>query len=86
MVYLQQDAFDKVDVTVSAERQKKMFLLCQRLLDRHYDFANKSRVSDYFTNLTGLFKNLNYSPTDSDDYQRYLSAIDKLETETVAGI
>jgi V/A-type H+/Na+-transporting ATPase subunit A len=86
MVYLQQDAFDKVDVTVSAELQKKTFLLCQRLIDRRYDFDNKLQVSNYFTHLTGLFKNLNYSPSDSDDYQRYLLEIEKLETETVAGL
>jgi V/A-type H+-transporting ATPase subunit A len=86
MVFLQQDAFDKVDVTVSAERQKKMFLLCKRLIDRQYGFEDKSQVRDYFTNLTGLFKNLNYSATDSDDYKKYLSQIDKLEQETVAGM
>lgn len=84
MVFLQQDAFDKVDVTVPAERQKKMFLLCQRLIDRQYNFANRSQVSDYFTHLTGLFKNLNYSAAESDDYRRYLSEIEKLEMETVA--
>ncbi len=86
MVFLQQDAFDRVDVTVSADRQKKMFLLCQRLIERQYDFADKAAVRDYFTSLTGLFKNLNYSPADSDDYKRYLSAIDELEQETVAGM
>jgi V/A-type H+-transporting ATPase subunit A len=86
MVFLQQDAFDKVDVSVSAERQKKIFLLCQRLIDRHYDFDDKAQVSNYFTHLTGLFKNLNYSPTDSDAFKRYLSEIERLETETVAGL
>ena len=85
MVFLQQDAFDKVDVSVSAERQKKMFLLCKRLIDRQYEFDNKERVRDYFTNLTGLFKNLNYSADNSADYKRYLSQIDTLERETVAG-
>lgn len=85
MVFLQQDAFDKVDVTVSAERQKEMFLLCQRLIDRQYNFADRAQVNSYFTHLTGLLKNLNYSPADSDDYQRYLSEIEKLELETVAG-
>ena len=83
MVYLQQDAFDKVDVTVPPERQQKMFLLCKRLVNRLYGFTNKAQVSDYFTNLTGLFKNLNYSPTGSDDYQHYLSEIDKLERDTL---
>jgi V/A-type H+-transporting ATPase subunit A len=86
MVFLQQDAFDKVDVTVSAERQKKMFLLCKRLIDRQYNFANKAQAHDYFTRLTGLFKNLNYSSADSQDYQQYLLEIDQLEMEIVAGI
>lgn len=54
MVFLQQDAFDKVDVTVSAERQKEMFLLCQRLIDRQYHFTDRAQVNDYFTHLTAL--------------------------------
>lgn len=85
MVFLQQDAFDKVDVTVSAERQKAMFLLCQRLIDRQYNFTDRAQVNDYFTHLTGLLKNLNYSPADSDDYQKYVAEIETLELETVAG-
>lgn len=85
MVYLQQDAFDKVDVTVSPERQKEMFLLCKRLIDRQYQFRDKDQVREYFTRLTGLFKNLNYSPSDSDDYRRYLEQIDELEQTYYAG-
>ena len=85
MVYLQQDAFDKVDVTVSPERQKEMFLLCKRLIDREYLFQDKDQVRDYFTRLTGLFKNLNYSPADSDDYRRFLAQINELERAYYAG-
>jgi V/A-type H+/Na+-transporting ATPase subunit A len=85
MVYLQQDAFDKVDVSVSPERQKEMFLLCKRLIDRDYLFQDKDQVRDYFTRLTGLFKNLNYSPADSDDYRRFLAQIDELERAYYAG-
>ena len=85
MVYLQQDAFDKIDVTVPPERQKAMFLLCKRLIDREYQFQDKDQVRDYFTRLTGLFKNLNYSATDSDDYHRFLTQIDELERAYYAG-
>ncbi len=85
MVYLQQDAFDKVDVSVSPERQKEMFLLCKRLIDRQYQFRDKDQVREYFTRLTGLFKNLNYSASDSDDYRRYLNQIDELEKAYYAG-
>lgn len=85
MVYLQQDAFDKVDVTVPEERQKAMFLLCKRLIDRQYQFRDKEQVRDFFTRLTGLFKNLNYSASGSDDYRRYIAQIEDLERKYVGG-
>jgi V/A-type H+/Na+-transporting ATPase subunit A len=86
MVYLQQDAFDKVDVTVPIARQKQMFLLCQRLLDREYRFRDKVQVREFFTKLTGLFKNLNYSQTDTPDFNRYLQQIEELERSYVGGM
>ncbi|MBL8892230.1 MAG: V-type ATP synthase subunit A [Planctomycetaceae bacterium] len=85
MVYLQQDAFDKVDVTVPEERQKAMFLLCKRLIDRQYQFRDKEQVREFFTRLTGLFKNLNYSASGSDDYRKYISQIEDLERKYVGG-
>jgi V/A-type H+-transporting ATPase subunit A len=85
MVYLQQDAFDPIDVSVSPERQKENFLLVKRLIDREYQFRDKEQVRDYFTRLTGLFKNLNYSARDSEDYARYLHQIDELERAYYAG-
>jgi V/A-type H+/Na+-transporting ATPase subunit A len=85
MVYLQQDAYDKVDVTVPMERQKECFLLCKRLIDREYRFDSNNEVREFFTRLTGLFKNLNYSPSGSDDYQRYLDQIGQLERKYYAG-
>jgi V/A-type H+-transporting ATPase subunit A len=86
MVYLQQDAFDKVDVTVSIARQKQMFLLCKRLIDREYRFKDKTQVREFFTRLTGLFKNLNYSQTDTPDFNRYLQQIEELERAFVGGV
>jgi len=83
MVYLQQDAFDAVDVSTSLERQKEMFLLVKRLVDRRYRFDDKEQVRDYFTRLTSLLKNLNYSRTDSQEYGRYISEIEELETKYI---
>lgn len=85
MVYLQQDAFDKVDVTVPIERQKASFLLCKRLIDRDYTFDSNNDVRDFFTRLTGLFKNLNYAVFDSAEYHKYLQQIDELEKAAYAG-
>ncbi len=84
MVYLQQDAFDAVDVSVPTERQKESLLLVRRLIEREYPFADKDQVRDYFTRLTGLFKNLNYSARDSDDYGKFLAQIEDLEQNALA--
>lgn len=85
MVYLQQDAFDKVDVTVPIERQRASFLLCKRLIDRDYTFESNNAVRDFFTRLTGLFKNLNYAVFNSAEYHKYVQQIDELEKAAYAG-
>lgn len=81
MVYLQQDAFDPVDVSTPVERQKETFMLVKRLVERDYRFDDKEQARDYFTRLTGLLKNLNYSQSGSQDYDRFLSEIAELETK-----
>ncbi|TWU45100.1 V-type sodium ATPase catalytic subunit A [Novipirellula aureliae] len=80
MVYLQQDAYDPVDVSVPLERQKETFLLCQNLIHRSYTFEEKEQARTFFTKLTGLFKNLNTAPTDSADYKRFRKEIIDLAT------
>lgn len=70
-VYLQQDAFDDVDISVPIERQKELFLLLREALTASIEFADKAAVRDFFVTLTGLFRNLNYSRSDSPDYRRY---------------
>jgi V/A-type H+-transporting ATPase subunit A len=78
MVYLQQDAFDEVDASAPLERQKKSFDLVCDLVNRQYQFAEKEATRNYFTRLTGLFKNLNYSREDSPSYGDYLKQIHDL--------
>ncbi len=78
MVYLQQDAFDSVDASASLERQKLTFNKVYDLVTRSYGFADKEAVRDYFTKLTGLFKNFNYAAEDSPDYDGLLKQIDDL--------
>jgi V/A-type H+/Na+-transporting ATPase subunit A len=78
MVYLQQDAFDDVDVSMPRERQMESFQLLKSLIDRDYQFKDKDEARDFFTRLTGLYKNLNYSPRESPQYQRYIDQIETL--------
>ncbi|MEA5475893.1 V-type ATP synthase subunit A [Synechococcus sp. CCY9201] len=80
MVYLQQDSFDEVDASCSIERQKTCFDLVCGLVDQTYHFNDKKAVRDFFTRLTGLFKNLNYAPTNSPTYTGFLQQIQTLAT------
>lgn len=77
-VYLQQDAFDDVDISVPLARQKQIFLLLRQCLIAPIALADKTAVRDHFVKLTGLFRNLNYSRSDSPDFKRYLQEIERL--------
>ncbi|MGI9493819.1 MAG: V-type ATP synthase subunit A, partial [Geminicoccaceae bacterium] len=82
MVYLQQDAFDAVDASAPLERQQLTFDKVYRLVTRSYAFDDKESVRDYFTRLTGLFKNFHYAASDSPDYGNLLQQIDELAAST----
>ena len=66
---------------IPTERQKESFQLIRRLIDREYRFANNEQTREYFTRLTGLYKNLNYAEWQSDRYQQLLKQIADLERE-----
>ena len=78
MVYLQQDAFDSVDSAVPLERQQLAFSKIYQIVKQDYAFAEKEEARDFFTRLTGLFKNFNYAAPDAPDYEALLAQIDEL--------
>jgi V/A-type H+-transporting ATPase subunit A len=78
MAYLQQDAYDQVDVSVPLDRQREVFTLVHGLMQRDYPFKDKAEAHRFFTQLTGVLKNLNYTPRDSVEYTGYLAQIDDL--------
>ena len=78
MVYLQQDAFDDVDASCPIDRQKRSFELVCDLINRSYHFEDKAAVRDYFTRLTGLYRNLNYAAEESPTYAAFRKQIDDL--------
>jgi V/A-type H+-transporting ATPase subunit A len=75
MVYLQQDAFDEVDASMPRERQAESFALVKELIDTEYDFKDRDGAREFFTRITGLYKNWNYAAPDSPDHQRYREEI-----------
>lgn len=82
MVYLQQDAFDSVDVSTSIERQKDSFSLLVNIVDTDMVFESKAVTRRWFSRMTDTFKNLNYSEMNSDAYKKYLHQIDGLLAES----
>jgi V/A-type H+-transporting ATPase subunit A len=85
MVYLQQDAFDDVDASMPRERQIESFELVKELIEAEYDFADRDAAREFFTRITGLYKNWNYAAPDSPDHERYLGEIRALAKQHRAG-
>ncbi len=71
MAYLQQDAFDDIDAAMSRERQLKSFALLKSLVSAEYQFVDKDSAREFFTKLTSLYKNYNYSPDASPQFTEY---------------
>ena len=84
MVYLQQDAYDAVDVSVPMARQLRQFELVERVfeampvLQSEGDHERKQEIRQYYTRLTGLIKNLNYAADQSGDYRSLLASVETL--------
>jgi V/A-type H+-transporting ATPase subunit A len=75
MVFLQQDAYDPVDSSMSLGRQKRSFELVKGVVEADYAIDDRDEARDFFTRLISLYKNLNYSPDESAEYSRYLREI-----------
>lgn len=75
VVFLQQDAYDPIDVSVPMARQQALFELIERIVAAEPDASEKPALRDYYTRLTGLLKNLNYASQASADYERLAATI-----------
>jgi V/A-type H+-transporting ATPase subunit A len=84
-VYLQQDAFDDVDVSMSTARQVESLRLLKRIVDTPLHLSDRDEARSFFNRLMSLYKNLNYSPPDSEQKSRYESEIEALVAEHRAG-
>jgi V/A-type H+-transporting ATPase subunit A len=78
MVFLQQDAYDPVDQSMPLERQERSFELAKGIIEADYAIDDRDEARDFFTRLISLYKNLNYSPDDTAEYDRYLREIREL--------
>jgi len=81
MVYLQQDAFDEIDACMPRERQLISFRLLKGIIDADYDFKDKDEARGFFTEVTNLYKNWNYSAFGSAEFDRYQKEIAALAAQ-----
>lgn len=77
-VLLQQDAFDKVDKNCPMFRQKELMRQVNKVINSEYSFEDYSEVGSYFKRLINIFKQMNYSEYDSEEYKKYI-----VEMETI---
>lgn len=77
MAYLQQDAFDETDACMPRARQLESLRLIKSLIDRDYGFKSRDEAREFFTKLMGLYKNWNYSPPESAEYEKYKREIEE---------
>ena len=70
-VILQQDAFDDIDANCPIDRQKYMFDFVMEMCRKQYEFADFEECSAFFKNLINLFKQLNYTVWQSEEFAKY---------------
>jgi V/A-type H+-transporting ATPase subunit A len=83
--FLQQDAYDPVDASTPRERQTDLFGLLERAVHALPEFADRDAARAHFTRLKQVFRNLNYSPADSDDFARWRVEIEGLVAPRAEG-
>ncbi len=69
-VYLQQNAFDKVDEASSAERQRHVYALISEIIAHSFEFDNKDKARRFFQELRQIFITWNASLFDSSDFKK----------------
>ena len=76
-VFLQQDAFDKIDANTSMERQKYMFNMILGICGKTFIYENFEDCSAFFKGLINTFKQMNYSEFESDRFKGYEKQIEE---------
>ena len=75
-VFLQQNTFDPVDASTSAERQRYVFDKVCGVLERKFPFTDKEEARRWFLELRQLFLDWNYIAQDDPEFNQQENAID----------
>jgi len=68
-VYLQQNAFDKVDAATSPERQKYISGKINEILKQNFSFKDKEEARNFFYDMRQKFIDWNYMELHSDEFK-----------------
>ena len=77
-VILQQDAFDAVDALCPMARQRYMLDMVLDICHRDLTFDDYEACRDWFKRLINDFRQMNYSPFQGEQFNRYRSEILKM--------
>jgi len=80
-VFLQQNAFDKVDTATDLERQTAQLELVNEVMNKKYDFEDRDEIRKYFVGLSDQFIQWNYTGKDDSSFNEKKEAI----IETIKG-
>ena len=83
-VYLQQNAFDEVDESTSADRQKYVFgFIHDNILEAGFSLENKEEALRFFQKLRQLFRSWNSAAFQSADFKEIEKEISSLIKEKI---
>lgn len=82
--FIQQDSFDAIDMNSSLERQSFQLNRVLEICDWSYEFEDFGAVSQHYKKLINLFKQMNYSDFNSEDFKKFNQQIeDEFKAEQI---
>ena len=83
-VILQQDAFDDIDANCPIERQKLMYNMVLDICRKSFNLADFEACQKFFKELIYLFRQMNYSEWQSEQFFSFKEKIEGLVNEKLA--
>ena len=80
-VILQQDAFDAIDAVTPLQRQEFMLDRVVNVCRSEFKFDTFLEVMDYFKKMINIFKQMNYSEYESEQFKKFNDQLDALIAE-----
>ena len=80
-VILQQDAFDAIDAVTPLARQEFMLDKVVKICHAEFKFNTFLEVMEYFKKMINIFKQMNYSEYESEQFKKFNDQLDALIAE-----